>query len=284
VNICNSKIIEHWSNRDNVRSLESALGSGDPSMRHPDLDDLAPRDQMHAGTMDATKKLTRWLGVERGSRVLDLGSGLGASARFLARYHGCAVTALDLCPALHVAGREITRRCGLEGSVRHLCGDFGGVLDALGGPFDLVWIQHVDMQVGDKTLLYRTVAGLLAVGGRIAWHDWLAGPAGPPEWPVFWTGDGALSCLVDRHEFERLLYGAGLELTRFEPLPEETVAWFDKGRRAVLEAIERLGRKASTPSERVARLERLLLEMDNAIANTRERRMIPFFGEARARG
>lgn len=278
------KISIYWANRPNVLSLASALENEDPALASPSPDDLASRDQMHAGTMDATKKFAEWSGVSPRSRVLDLGSGLGGSARYLAREMDARVVALDLCRELCETGEELTRRSGLAGRVVHLCGDFDHPDVEANGPYDAIWIQHVDMQVEDKVGLYRACAASLAPNGRVIWHDWLSGKGGEPRWPMFWSEDGGISHARSEDEFRRELARAGLLVTRLEPIEDLTVSWFDSALGGIRQALNRL-ESTSDPrhAKRRSSLEKLSLEMTNAIANIREDRLVPFFGEARAR-
>jgi SAM-dependent methyltransferase len=273
------RIREHWAGRDNVRALIEGLAGGDPRLERPAVEDLAPRDQLHAGTLAATERFAAWAGIRAGERVLDLGSGLGGSARFLAARREVRVTALEPCAELHGAGVELTRRSGLSHLVEHVLGDAAS-FEAPADRFDVVWIQHVEMQVRDKAAFCRAAARCLAPGGRVVWHDWLAGPGGEPRWPVFWSADGSLSFCARKAGFEEHLRGAGLRLSRFEPIPDETVGWFEEGRLAVCAALTSLRAKSPPPTDRICKIEHLVLELENAISNVREGRLIPFFGEA----
>ncbi len=56
-------------------------------------------------------------------QVLNIGSGLGGPARYLAGHHRLQVTAVEIQPELHRTAEELTTRCGLQSSVHHLLGD-----------------------------------------------------------------------------------------------------------------------------------------------------------------
>ena len=71
----------------------------------------------------AVRSAVEHLGLQSSSRVLDVGSGLGGPARFLAFTVGCHVTALELQSELHKIGSDLTSRCGLSDLVTHICGD-----------------------------------------------------------------------------------------------------------------------------------------------------------------
>ena len=85
--------------------------------------ELFALDQWHYHGTDAIRDAGAFLGLGPASRVLDIGSGIGGPARFLAHTTGCHVTALELQPELHRVGLDLTRRSGLEDRVTHLCGD-----------------------------------------------------------------------------------------------------------------------------------------------------------------
>ena len=273
------KISNHWINRDNYKNLMTTLERGGASVDDLDIDKLSSRDQMHAGLLDATKTFVEWIDLKPGSSVLDLGSGLGGSARFLASACNAAVTAVDLCPELNEAAARITRHLGLDDMIDHHCMDVTAPCDLKTGGFDLVWIQHVDMQVANKSDLYTCAAEHLAKGGRIVWHDWLAGPGGPVIWPLFWSTDGEISFLADREEFTNLLKSSGLEITRLEPIPDLTTSWFEKSRLGLSRVISKM-RLSGSNSAKLHSFEALATEVDNALINIKEERLIPFFGEA----
>jgi len=53
-------------------------------------------DEFHVRGREATVELARRAALGPGTRVLDVGCGLGGSARYLAAEHECQVTGIDL--------------------------------------------------------------------------------------------------------------------------------------------------------------------------------------------
>ena len=268
-------VARHWAGRGDLEILDARLRrTGRDSVR-PSLEDLSALDQLHAGLLGATRELRAWAGLPEGARVLDVGAGLGGPARCLAAEEGCRVTALELSGALVRAGRELTARLGLETRVRHVEADF--LSWTPDGPYDVVWLQHVDIHVLDKGRFYRLCRTALGPGvGRVLWHDWLAGPGGEPRYPLPWSRDGSISSLASRDELLRFLAGAGLRMTRFEAISERTAAWFETSRAGLARVLD-AGRDVVGRE----RLERLLEEVESVLRNLGEARLVPFFGEAR---
>ncbi|MCB2413958.1 class I SAM-dependent methyltransferase [Demequina sp. TTPB684] len=95
-------------------------------------------------------------------RALDLGSGPGRNALFLAE-RGFSVEAIDLSPEAVAWGRERAQARGLD--VRFTCGDaFTLPADTLAGPYDLIYdsgcLHHLapHRRIGYLALLERALA------------------------------------------------------------------------------------------------------------------------------
>ena len=158
-------------------------------------DDLAPFENLHVRGRAATRDLAQLAGLRSGARVLHVGCGIGGPARTLAVEYGCHVTGIDLTESYVEAGRVLTERVGLNETVSL---QVGNALDLPfdEGSFDVVWMQHVGMYVGDKGRLYREARRVLRPGGRLALHEIVAGSISPIRYPVPWATDPSSSFLA----------------------------------------------------------------------------------------
>jgi sarcosine/dimethylglycine N-methyltransferase len=276
MNDINSKVCKHWKYKGNQEEIINDLKRRGLSLNDATKQDLSTLDQMHSGQLEATRIFAKWAHTEVGNRVLDIGSGLGGSARFLASEYDCFVLATDLSPDLTDTGRELTKHQGLDDQVRHQCAHFLDIEEE--EPFDVVWIQHVDMQIPDKMALYNKARTSLCPNGKIVWHDWMHGAKGTPHYPTMWSKDGSLSFpLASEAELENLLNEAGMKLQRFETLDQRTAAWFDTSKSRLTKIISKLG----PDDPRVEKsLNPLLKVIINIARNLQESRLLPFMAEA----
>ncbi len=117
-------------------------------------------------------ELVRWSGLDQlppGSRVLDVGCGIGGSARILAREYGLEVLGISISPA------QIARARALTPSTLSHCRF--AVMDALAleledGSFDAVWSVEACPHMPDKQRYADELLRVLKPGGQLAVADW----------------------------------------------------------------------------------------------------------------
>jgi len=220
-----AKIAEHYETEGLVPQLKEALGAAGLGERQLSPSDLAPLDQFHSRGLAATKELADQLDIGPETRVLDLGSGLGGSSRYLAARFGATVQGIDLTPSFVEASRFLTERCGLEDKVSAVCGD-ATALPFASASFDLVWTQHVAMNIGDRLALYSEAYRVLRPGGRLAIYDIVAGSGQPLLFPVPWAAEASSSFLVTPEAMLGTLRAAGFKQVLWEDKTQEALAWF----------------------------------------------------------
>lgn len=128
----------------------------------------------------------------RGTRVLDIGCGLGAIDVLLAREHGARkVTGIDLEPDLLAKGRERVARAGLVERIE-LLQVTPGPLPFDAARFDVVFSKDSIVQIPDKPVLFAEIHRVLVPGGRFIAGDWLRGGEGPysPEMLEYFRLEG----------------------------------------------------------------------------------------------
>lgn len=134
------------------------------------VDDLTPFDQYHYYGTEAVDHAAAAIGIDAQARVLEVGSGIGGPARYLASSTGCHVTALELQSDLNETAMHLTQRCALADSVTHVCGD---VLDGgqNGGQFDALVSFLCFLHIPDREALFARCFNALKPGGRLYVED-----------------------------------------------------------------------------------------------------------------
>jgi cyclopropane fatty-acyl-phospholipid synthase-like methyltransferase len=132
------------------------------------VEQLTPFDQYHYFGTQAVDEAIATLGLKPGMRVLDIGSGIGGPARYIAARSGAHVTALELQPDLDALAAELTQRCGLSNLVEHRCGN---ILDGLGETYDAVVSFLCFLHIADRTRLLAACRAVLAMGGGMYIED-----------------------------------------------------------------------------------------------------------------
>ena len=111
--------------------------------------------------------------LDEESRVLDLGSGYGGPAGFLASTFGCHVTGLNVSAVEIEEAERRMKAQGVDELVTFDCGDFHE-LPYTDGSFDVVWSQDSLMYGADKRRILEEVYRVLKPGGTIDFTDILA--------------------------------------------------------------------------------------------------------------
>ncbi|MFZ9569285.1 MAG: methyltransferase domain-containing protein [Vulcanococcus sp.] len=190
-------------------------------------------------------ELVRWSGMDQlppGSRVLDVGCGIGGSARILARDYGFEVLGISISPGQIARAEELTPE-GLSCRFK--------VMDALDlelsdGSFDAVWSVEAGPHMPDKQRYADELLRVLKPGGLLAVADWnRRDPGVKPlnrleRWVmhqllVQWAHPEFASIPGFRNNLEASPYGQGLTVTTGDWSRETLPSWID----SILEGMRR---------------------------------------------
>jgi ubiquinone/menaquinone biosynthesis C-methylase UbiE len=205
------QIAEHYANDGIAERVLAAIRTTLPAGAPITVDALSAADQLHGRGLEATKELAALLAPKPGERVLDIGSGVGGSARWIAAKFGCHVTGIDLTAAFCRAAEALNAATGLSDKVTIVEGS------ALALPFpdqsfDGAYSHNVIMNIADKLGFYREARRVLKPGGALVIMALTAGPTGRVHYPTPWATSAETSFLVPLEEMRRDIEAEGFEI------------------------------------------------------------------------
>ena len=133
-------------------------------------------------------------GLNSKTRVLDIGSGYGGSARYLANTVGCRVGCLNLSEIQNHRNRELNKSQGLSLAVNVVDGSFEDI-PMPDGMVDLVWSQDAVLHSGNREKVLSEVYRVLSKGGQFIFTDPMQSESCPKE---------ALQPIYDRIQLDSL--------------------------------------------------------------------------------
>jgi tocopherol O-methyltransferase len=152
--------------------------------------------------------------IQPGSRVLDVGCGIGGTAIYLARKLGCDVTGVTLSPVQRWWASLSSLRKGAYKSAHFIQGDAEKV-EFPPRSFDVVWSVECTEHLYDKPGFFRRAATWLRPHGKVAICAWLAadGPLSPEaERLVYEVCEGFLCpSLGTASDYQSWMRDAGLK-------------------------------------------------------------------------
>ncbi|GLR88585.1 class I SAM-dependent methyltransferase [Bradyrhizobium iriomotense] len=214
---------DHYRATGLTERLKTALSVLGPEDQPLVPQQLAMLDQFHTRGLAATAELAKLAGIAADMPVLDVGSGVGGPARFLAATYGCRVIGVDLSEPFVEAARYLTERTGMSGRVSF---EAASALDLPfdDGRFEVALLQHVAMNIPDRTRLYREIRRVLKVGGRFATFD-IVSKGDEPHYPVPWARTPATSFLLSAAATREAIEAAGFRSLVWQDDSEAAKAW-----------------------------------------------------------
>ncbi len=139
-----------------------------------------PDEPIADASRRTVERLADLLGaVPADDRILDIGSGFGGAARYLARRFGAEVVALNLSERENERCEALNAAAGLAHLIDVVDGSFEDIPLA-DGSVDVVWSQDAILHSGRRDRVVAEVSRVLKPGGRFVLTDIMAsGRCGP---------------------------------------------------------------------------------------------------------
>ena len=164
----NIKSMNLYNNVDRIFNELREIGKSESD--NLSVEDLTKFDQFHYHGTDAIDLAIKILGINNNSKILDVGSGIGGPARYIANKTGAEVTAIELQSDQNNLASDLTKRCGLTVKVNHICGDILDY-DFKDKKFDAVVSWLTLYHISDHQILLKKLYDLLNPNGFFYTED-----------------------------------------------------------------------------------------------------------------
>jgi len=219
-------INEHYGISGILNSIMDGLEFSGKNPHTLKPDDLAPIDEFHTRGKESTIEIANLAQIQPHHKVLDVGCGLGGSARYIANEYGCSVVGIDLTDEYVDVANKLTELVKLADKVSFKQGS------ALELPFpsenfDIVWTEHTQMNIADKEQFYGELSRVLKPKGRLVFHD-VFGTTSTPYYPTPWAEHDSLSSLCTQEEAKNCIEKSNLVLEEWRDKSEQSLEFFNE--------------------------------------------------------
>ena len=131
-------------------------------------------DFVSPGGKALAREMIARLAPDAGSKVLDVGCGLGGSAFVMASEYDCFVDGIDLSKNMLEIAQQKLSAYGLQHRVELQWGDCLEM--TCESAYDAIYSRDVFLHIHDKARLFSVLFAALRPGGRLLFTDYCCGP------------------------------------------------------------------------------------------------------------
>ena len=164
----NIKSMKLYNNVDRIFNELREIGKSTSSTLL--VEDLTKFDQLHYHGTDAIDIFIEKLKINEKTKILDVGSGIGGPARYIANKTGAEITAIELQSDQNNLAKDLTKKCGLSNKVNHICGDILDY-DFKNQTFDAVVSWLTLYHIANHEILLKKLFDLLNPNGFFYTED-----------------------------------------------------------------------------------------------------------------
>ena len=206
------KISNHYHHGNLLSAIQAGLEKQGIQPQNASVEDLGAVDEFHIGGRRASVHFLDQLAVTGSQTILDIGCGLGGSARFAAKQYGAQITGIDLTAEYVETGQVLCDWVGLSDRIKLHHGSALS-LPFTDASFDGAFMMHVGMNIQDKTALFSEIARVLKTGAKFGIYDIMQTNGEGLVYLVPWATTSETSWLAEPKDYRQALENSGFQVT-----------------------------------------------------------------------
>ena len=158
------------STEDHSAKLDSSQYTRESILKY---EAIYGRNFISTGGMESTRIIAPMLNLKPGMRILDIGSGIGGSAFYMAENFKTHVHGLDLSHNMLAIANERLQEMNLESLVSF---EHGDILESKAdSDYDTAYSRDAFLHIENKTLLFQVIKRALKPNGLLFFTDYCWG-------------------------------------------------------------------------------------------------------------
>ncbi|MEM1338247.1 MAG: class I SAM-dependent methyltransferase [Bacteroidota bacterium] len=219
------QVQDHYHRSNLYEDILNLLKTAGIDLNQVKRSDISTVDEFHVRGAEVSQELAATVDLYQ-KEVLDVGCGIGGPARMLADVYDCQVTGIDLSEAFIRTAEKLSALVGLGNKTRFINANATQLpFDA--NTFEVVWTQHVQMNIQEKERFYSEIRRVLLKEGIFLYYDIFKKGSGAIPYPMPWAENSEISFLAEVGTIEVLLKKLGFKRIQSKDQTEAGIAFFE---------------------------------------------------------
>ena len=219
------EVQEHYKQDKLFLKIIEAMSKSGLDINNLTRENFSEIDEFHIMGNMGTELLAETVGFSNGMKVLDLGCGIGGASRFIADTFNCKVMGIDITAAYVETAKLISEKIESKNVTFEQADATDLPFDD--GIFDVVWTQHVQMNIEDKNTLLKEISRVLKPNGKFGYFAVLNKNKQKLYFPLPWAENESISYTCSSTELDNLLNSAGFKEKSKKNLSQIALNWFN---------------------------------------------------------
>ncbi|MDY0202313.1 MAG: class I SAM-dependent methyltransferase [Tenuifilaceae bacterium] len=206
--ILNSQIEKHYHQPNLYDDIINRLKELEVDLNNVTRKDIAGVDEFHVRGAEVSRELAKIANINN-ARLLDIGCGIGGPCRMLADEFNCDTVGIDVSKEYVATASKLSELVGLSHSTKFIYGDATN-LPFGNNEFDVVWTQHVQVNISDKLKFYSEIKRVLNDNGVFIYYEVFKTGNKEVNYPLPWADESSISFLEQSSKIDSILLQLGL--------------------------------------------------------------------------